>query len=292
MISEAMKRNIPSTRGVDPRADWCGVGGCSAWPWCVRRLGVRVHQAATSASRTSTSTCSTGKLRVLAEPARPGRGGASRSALRREGRDDDLVDALVAIACMTAAYGSGCAIWPCASMPSLAELRERAPQPPLRLRVRRLVGSLCGRDDQEARRQLRGALPDLVEQRLAERPSRSRRRARCASPLLGSMSTTTCSNGRSPATRAHRGRRRSRRSQPDFCCGCVETMISSGGSSWAIASRSALTGIGLDDEAVRGDRLLAEELERLVEPAAGGGAARVVVDDVALPRLVDRGRSR
>ena len=40
------------------------------------------------------------------------------------------------------------------------------------------------------------------------------------------------------------------RSQPDFSCGWVETTISvTGGSSWASASRTASTGVGVDDEA-------------------------------------------
>ena len=47
-------------------------------------------------------------------------------------------------------------------------------------------------------------------------------------------------------------------------------------------------GIGLDDDAVRGDACRAQQLERLVEPPPRGGAARVVVDDVALARLVHR----
>src|SRR5438067_35427 len=46
-------------------------------------------------------------------------------------------------------------------------------------------------------------------------------------------------------------------------------------------------GIGLDDDAVCRDACGAKHAERLVEPAAGGRAARVVVHDVALARLVD-----
>ena len=51
-------------------------------------------------------------------------------------------------------------------------------------------------------------------------------------------------------------------------------------------------GIGLDDEPVRGDALVPEHRERPVEPPAGRCAARVLVDDVAALRLVDRGDDR
>ena len=44
--------------------------------------------------------------------------------------------------------------------------------------------------------------------------------------------------------------------------------------------------IGLDDDSVRMHAGLAQEVERPVEPAARGGAPRVVVDDVALARLI------
>src|SRR5205085_620655 len=46
--------------------------------------------------------------------------------------------------------------------------------------------------------------------------------------------------------------------------------------------------VGVDDEAMRRDPLVPQHLECLVEPAAGGRAARVLVDDVALARVVDR----
>src|SRR4029078_2939765 len=50
--------------------------------------------------------------------------------------------------------------------------------------------------------------------------------------------------------------------------------------------------IRLDHVARRGDALAAQGLERPLEPAAGRGAACVLVDDVALARLVDRGNDR
>ena len=50
--------------------------------------------------------------------------------------------------------------------------------------------------------------------------------------------------------------------------------------------------IGIDDEPVRGDPVRAEQIQCLVEPAAGRGAAGVLVDDVACARLVDRADDR
>ena len=49
-----------------------------------------------------------------------------------------------------------------------------------------------------------------------------------------------------------------------------------------------IDGVGIDDEAVRGDAVRAQQIERAVEPAPRGGAARVLVDDVAVTRLTDR----
>src|SRR5204862_3773254 len=47
-------------------------------------------------------------------------------------------------------------------------------------------------------------------------------------------------------------------------------------------------GVGVDDEPVRRDPGVTQHLQRPLEPAARGGAARVLVDDVALARVVDR----
>src|SRR5205807_1863043 len=47
-------------------------------------------------------------------------------------------------------------------------------------------------------------------------------------------------------------------------------------------------GVGVDDEPVGGDAGAAEQLERVVEPSPGGRATGVLVDDVALARVVDR----
>ena len=137
---------------------------------------------------------------------------------------------------------------------------------------------------------LRGALADLRRGAARRAPSGSRRRGRSRRRCSASRSTTTCWNGRSPATRRICSTAL-RRSQPDFCCGCVETMTSSG-SSWSIASRSAETGSDSTTTPVACTPCCAQQVERLVEPAPRRGAARVVVDDVALARLVDRRDAR
>ena len=146
-----------------------------------------------------------------------------------------------AMASSAAENGSGWATWPCASIPS--------PRSSARARLSRrsasgcsaCVGSLCG---------------EMIKKLALPRAARSRIRSSNAwpttvsfartrtflTPVSAAMSTTTCSTGTLPAL----SRMRSTtflRSQPDFCCGCVARMISStGGSSWASASRTAVTG--------------------------------------------------
>ncbi len=45
-----------------------------------------------------------------------------------------------------------------------------------------------------------------------------------------------------------------------------------------------IDGVGVDDEAVGGDAVRAQQIERPVEPAPRGRAPRVLVDDVAVTR--------
>src|SRR5581483_12013221 len=73
-----------------------------------------------------------------------------------------------------------------------------------------------------------------------------------------------------------------RRSQPDFCCGCVET-ITSLGSSCSIASRTAATGSDSTTTPVAGTPSFRSSSRVLSRRRR---LARVVVDDVALARLV------
>ena len=144
-------------------------------------------------------------------------------------------------ACIAAVNGSGCAIWPCASIPSPRSSRQRLPQPPLGLRVR---APAPGRSAGEMIRKLAGAAPralaDAVEQRLAEhglvrdhehvlgagaRGEVGRRRARRGSPPAAlRISSSSCAG----ASRS-------------VASGCVETMSSSG-ASIASASLTASTG--------------------------------------------------
>ncbi len=150
------------------------------------------------------------------------------------------------------------------------------------------ASSLCGETIRKRDRPLRRALADLLRAAARRRPSRSRRRAR--SPRRPARAPGRRRRAR-PAGRERRPAIRSttfRRSQPERCCGCVETTISSGGgSSVASASRMAATGSVSTTCPWPGSRLSAAT--RASSPAgAGRGAAGVLVDDVALARLVDR----
>ena len=61
-----------------------------------------------------------------------------------------------------------------------------------------------------------------------------------------------------------------------------------GGSSWTSASLAAITGLVSTTKPCAGIAGVAQQRQRLVEPAARRGAARVLVDDVAVARLADR----
>src|SRR4051812_38207771 len=200
------------------------------------RFGVRDHQAFTN-SGTSTSTCSTGsfvsvrrrssKLRRSQPDRSPGNVETITSSTRSS-----------SIVCATAEYGSGCEIWPWTSMPS-PRSRWTA------CRRRRSAASYepsvspCG----EMMRKL--AFPCAARSRIfwsSGSPSTVwfATTRTFLSPLSDVRSTTTCWNGRSPATRRICSTAL-RRSQLDCSCGCVETVTSSGWS-WAIPSRSGDTG--------------------------------------------------
>ena len=194
-------------------------------------------------------------------------------------------------ACIAAVYGSGCAIWPCASMPAprsaasagAAGARHRGAPASWR--------SLCGAmirkppGDRAARSLI------FVEQRLVARPSRSRSRARSPRRPPRFRSTTTCSTGTAPATFsirsttcAHPARPRLRvRRDDDLVHRRLELRE-------RVAHR--VHRVGLDDEAVRRDPRRPKLLERLVEPPPGGRPPRVLVDDVALAGRVHRADDR
>ena len=157
--------------------------------------------------------------------ARPDRAAASRSARPGSG-DDHLVDPLVVDRLHRGRVRVRVRDLPVRLDPLRAQ-RRRAPRaaaaPPRD--ARRLAGRSAGRRS--------GSSPGPPPRargsgRAAARraPSRWRRRARCAGPCAA----------RRPRRRARRaGRRRAvrisssrfRRSQPDFACGCVETISSS-----------------------------------------------------------------
>ena len=103
-----------------------------------------------------------------------------------------------------------------------------------------------------------------------------------ASPPSSFRSTTTCSTGTAPATFSIRSTT-CLRIQPERDSGCVETMISStGGSSCASASRTESTGSVSTTKPSAEIPAARSCSERLVEPAPGGRAPGVLVDDVAL----------
>ena len=260
---------------------WFATGGCAAWP---RRAAHHDHRP----PRGSTSTCSTG--RPVSLRSRSTRSPRSQLEVFSPGKVETMISSTRSswTAWAAAVNGSGCATWPCASMPS--------PRRIVSARRRRRSASGCSRgvvalrrDDQERDGPLRAPARGSSRAAARRRPSRSRPRARSPRrrPLLGSRSTTTCSTGRPPAASSIRSTT-FWRSQPERCCGWVETTISSAAA--RAGDRVAGRGdrVGLDDEARGRDPGRAQRLERPLEPAAGRGAARVLVDDVALARLVDR----
>ena len=155
-------------------------------------------------------------------------------------------------ACIAAVYGSGWAIWPCASMP--------APRSAASARRRRRsasgwscrAGSLWG---QISRKLAGGSLAarSLIDcSRVSPSTVSLAITSTFASPPSRERSTTTCSTGMSPA---------------------------------------ALR-ICVDDEAVGRDSRLGQAGEGLVEPTPRGRGARVLVDDIALARRVHRADDR
>src|SRR5207237_9518252 len=96
---------------------------------------------------------------VAPEPAR---------ALLREGRDDDLVHPLVADGLHRRRVGIGMRDLAVGVDAGAPELSERAPQPPLGLRVRALGRIALRAHDQAARRAALRPFADALEQRLAE----------------------------------------------------------------------------------------------------------------------------
>ncbi len=111
-------------------------------------------------------------------------------------------------------------------------------------------------------------------------PARGPRRPRSAS-----RSTTTCSTGRGLSSRTRSIR--SRRSQPERGPGWVEITISSG--SWkSDRVHGRRVGVGVAELADRLEARVAQRGERDAQAVADRLVHRVLVDHVAVPRLVAR----
>ena len=165
MISDPMNRKIPTIERVDPRAvvdrrrmlvRVAAVMRGAAWP---------IGSACALIRLSSETTCSTGSAGLAAQAldqvaAQPAGAGA------RERRDDDLVDPLVVGRLHRGRERIRVDDLPVGVDPLRAELRERAPKAAGGLGARDVAR--LRRDDQEARRALRGPRADVVEQLLRD----------------------------------------------------------------------------------------------------------------------------
>ena len=211
---------------------------------------------------------------VAAEPA---------GALAREGRDDDLVDPLVVRGLHGGGEGIGVRDLPVGVDALAAQLRERGTQTPLGLGVLGPRGVALRADDEEAHVPLPRPRADPVEQRLPEdglvRDDEDvcpRTRRGIHNDVLDGSTAGDAPDlvhevlPQPPGLRLRVGR--------DDDLGDllgVENVLDSG------------QRVVVEHGAVRGYPRLAERRQRAVEAAAGGSAARVAVDDVALARLRD-----
>ena len=148
-------------------------------PVVVRRRRRARSSAVASSARRLDDDVSTGTPASARAAARRGRGGASRSCSARERRDDDLVDALVVEGLHRGRVADrGARSGRAPRCPRRAGCRRARAQPALGLLLLGAARVALRRDDQEARRPAARSLADPLEQRLAERGSRSRSRAR------------------------------------------------------------------------------------------------------------------
>ena len=133
IASEAMKRNIPSTVELT-RELWFAIGG----PWWA--LGVRAHACTSVADAARLDDDVLDRhLRLAREP--PDEVAAQPAEPRCSGKVETMISSTRSsrTACIAAVNGSGWATWPCASIPSAAQLRQRPPQAPLGLGMRALL---------------------------------------------------------------------------------------------------------------------------------------------------------
>ena len=138
----------------------------------------------------STTTCSTGTPASLRR--RPTRSRRSQPA-RCSGKVETMISSTRSswTTCIAAVYGSGCATWPCASIPSERSVESASRSRRSASGCSAASGSLCGLTIRNVARPSRGPAPDAVEERRAEhglvrdhehvrlaRPRRRRRRRR------------------------------------------------------------------------------------------------------------------
>src|SRR5512144_252021 len=140
MISDAMKRNIPSVR-ASTRELWCATGGWPAWAsaCALTPAAPAARPAGCSRDRLRLAVdldVIDGQPRLLAQAVDQVATQPARRLLTREGRDDDLVHALVLDGVCGGGEGVGVSDLPVDVDPLAAQDRQRAAQAPLGLRVR------------------------------------------------------------------------------------------------------------------------------------------------------------
>ena len=169
---------------------------------------------------------------VLSEPRRSRRG---------ERRDDDLVDTILLNRIERSRKRVGLCYLAVRVDPLAAQLGQGSLESPFRLRVLGLSRIALRRDDQEARSATGITLADSVEQRPSDHGLVCQHEDVLCTRLRRQVHDHVLDRNEPAVSRI-----RSTtflRSQPDFWCGCVARMISStGGSSCASASRTAVTG--------------------------------------------------
>ena len=264
--------------GVDPRAlvrDRRAV---------VVRVCVRAH-ASTSAG--STTTCSTGTFASLCSRPTRSRLQPRGAALLREGGDEDRVDALVLNGVHRGRERIRVRDLPVRLDPLRTQPGQRLPQPPLRFRM---LAPGRGRSAGRRSGSWRCSLPRAFSRMRSSSGSPSTvsfaSTSTFSAPVRSATSETTCSTGRLAGDLADLveqvapapARLRLRVGRDDQLVRLLDRD--------RVLHRGQR--IVVDDVARGGDPRLAEARERPVEPPARRRAARVVVDDVALARLVHR----
>ena len=189
-------------------------------------------------------------------------------------------------ACIAAVNGSGCATWPCASIPSARSTRQHLPQPPLRLGMRALLRVALRRDDQEARPPAAARLlADALEQRLAEHRLvrddedvlRADPRGDVGDDVLDRERPGRLADLLEQVAPPPAGRR--------LGMGRDDQLVRLLDRDRVLHSRERVV---VDDMAGGRDPGLAKARQRPVEPPAGRSTTGVVVDDVPLARRVHR----